>query len=293
MTGTILKGIGGFYYVLAGDGVTYTLRAQSKIRHEKLSPVVGDRVEFEPGSGADEEGWLKAILPRRNALIRPAVANIDKLVITMSASVPVADRMLCDRLLIYARENSISAVIAINKCDTDTETAAQLKEEYSQCGAEVYCISAKTGEGVAELKACLSGTVHAFAGQSAVGKSSLANALYSLELDTGGLSAKIDRGRHTTRRCELIPVEGGGMVLDTPGFSLLESNLTEPCRLQELYPEFKPFEGKCRFSPCYHVSEPDCAVLEALEEGGIPRGRYSRYKELLAEMKERWNRRYD
>ena len=292
ITGTILKGIGGLYYVYGEDGETYTLRAQSKLRHDHMSPLIGDKVDIEPGS-ADSDGWLKAIHPRRNCLVRPPVSNIDALVITVSASVPQADLQLVDKLLIYAKQNSLRAIIAINKSDTDKTSAQMISEQYKYSGADVYEVSAFTGEGITSLKESLKNCVHAFAGQSAVGKSSLINALYGLELDTGGLSRKTQRGKHTTRKCELIPVEGGGMVLDTPGFSLLELDCIEPVLLQKYYKEFEPYLDKCRFSPCYHSAEPDCAVTQALNEGLISKERYERYILFLSEMKERWNKRYD
>ena len=289
LTGTILKGIGGFYYVLTADGVTHTLRAQSKLRREHLKPMVGDRVEFEAGT---DEGWLVKILERKNSLLRPPVANIDEAVLTMSASVPPADTLLIDRLLLFSRQKGIDACVVINKSETDGENARVLAEQYGKCGARVFCVSAESGEGIAELRQYLRGKIHAFAGQSGVGKSSLINALYGTQLETGVISARIERGKNTTRSCCLIPVEGGGGVLDTPGFSLYESELVQPEKLQEYYEEFRPY-AECRFSPCCHVSEPDCGVKKALREGLIPAERYERYKLLLDEMKERWKQRYD
>lgn len=292
MTGTVLRGIGGFYYVLGTDKIEYNLRAQSKIRRVHLKPMVGDSVEFVPGSG-EEEGWLKAILPRRTELLRPPVANIDAVVLTLAASSPQADELLIDRLMLFARGKNIACYLAVNKSDEDGDNAAFLTSQYEKCCDGVFAVSAQTGEGLDALRGALQGKIHAFAGQSGVGKSSLINALYGFSLDTGSISERIERGKHTTRSSCLIPVEGGGAVLDTPGFSLLESELIEPEKLQELYPEFIPYLGKCRFSPCMHDAEPDCAVKEALAAGSISVPRYERYKLLLSEMKERWNKRYD
>ncbi|MBR4236412.1 MAG: ribosome small subunit-dependent GTPase A [Clostridia bacterium] len=292
MTGTLLKGIGGFYYVLGSDGTTYTLRAQSKIRHERLKPLVGDGVEFIPGDN-DSDGWLLRILERKNSFIRPPVANVDALVVAISASVPQADLLLCDRLMLIAKANSIRIFIAVTKSDDDGENASALLDEYSKSGASVYRVSAFTGEGAHMLKDALKGCVHAFAGQSGAGKSSLINSMYGFELDVGDISERISRGKHTTRACSLIPLPGGGAVVDTPGFSLLESELTEPEKIGEYYAEFAPYAESCRFSPCVHISEPGCAVKQALNAGLIPVGRYERYKLLYAEMKERWNKRYD
>ena len=291
-TGVILRGIGGQYTVMDEDGAEYTLRAQGKLRHERLSPLVGDCVEFVPGTG-DEEGWLRAILPRCNSLIRPSVANIDEIVLAVAAASPQADTLLIDRLLIAARRAGISASLCVTKTDLDGDEAQAIAAEYAGAGIPVFQVCAKTGEGVPALRVHLSGKTHAFGGQSGVGKSSLINALYGLELETGSVSRKIERGKHTTRRCELIPVEGGGRVLDTPGFSLLETDLMEPRELAGYYPEFQPYEGKCYFLSCTHENEPDCAVKQALDGGEIPPGRYERYLILMQEMKERWKNRYD
>lgn len=292
LTGRVLKGIGGFYYVLADDGREYTLRAQSKIRREHLKPMVGDRVEFEPGT-EDENGWMVRILPRRNSLLRPPVANIDTVVLTLSASVPKADLMLIDRLMIYARMRGIEIKLAVNKADMDPDYARQIAGQYIGSGAECFAVSAVDGMGLEALRCALRGKVHAFAGQSGVGKSSLINALYGIRMEVGDISRKIERGKHTTRSSCLVAVEGGGAVLDTPGFSLFESELMEPVRLQEMYPEFDPYRDKCRFSPCRHKSEPDCAVKQAVLLGRIDPGRHERYTALLDEMSERWQNRYD
>ncbi|MBQ3079604.1 MAG: ribosome small subunit-dependent GTPase A [Clostridia bacterium] len=294
MTGIILQGIGGFYTVMDDEtGERYQLRAQAKIRRERLTPLVGDRVEYEPADREDVDGWLKSILPRKNALVRPSVANIDEIVVVCASSSPKADTLLMDRLLISAERAGMNSSIVVNKADLDADEARALAEEYRFSGAKVFLTSAKTGEGVSEIKEHLMGKVHAFGGQSGVGKSSLINALYALSLSTGSVSSRIERGKHTTRRCELIPVAGGGSVLDTPGFSLLETELMEPKELQMFYPELRPFEGKCRFSPCFHAGEPDCLAKQALLRGEIPEKRYERYLELLNEMKERWKNRYD
>lgn len=292
MQGLVLKGIGGFYYVLTPDGQQYTLRAQSKIRHEHLRPVVGDRVEFETGKEG-EEGWMVRILERKNSLLRPPVANVDTVVLTVSASVPQADKLLIDRLILYARARNMDLILAVNKADADEENARAIAEEYRASGVGTYAVSAASGLGLRALKQALTGRVHVFAGQSGVGKSSLINALYGVEMEVGTISARIERGKHTTRSSCLIPVDGGGAVLDTPGFSLFESELIEPILLQQLYPEFEPYRNNCRFSPCSHISEPDCAVKKALTEGQIDRGRHERYIILFNEMKERWANRYD
>ena len=292
LRGTILRGIGGFYYALDDAGAVSELRAQAKIRRERLKPLVGDLVEFEPGQG-EENGWVKQILPRKNQLVRPPVANIDVVVIVAAVASPDPDLLLIDRLMINARRAGIGVRLALNKCDLDPEAARWLAEQYRGAEVEPIIVSTRTGEGVEALRASLAGRVHALAGQSGAGKSSLINALYGLRLETGDLSRKIERGKNTTRHSELIPVPGGGMVLDTPGFSLLETGLFDPLELKACYPEFVEYEGSCFFSPCAHVTEPRCGVREAVAAGKISAQRHARYCELFEEAKLNWRNRYD
>jgi len=291
-TGVILRGIGGFYTAMDGGGEGYTLRAQGKLRRERLKPKVGDRVELLPGEG-EEHGWICRILPRRNALVRPPVANIDVIVIVVAAATPDADLMMADRLMLNARRAGIAVQLVINKRDLAPENANDIARQYRGAEVSPLQVCAATGEGLDALRARLRGRVHALAGQSGAGKSTMINALYGLDLETGDLSRKIERGKNTTRSCRLIPVEGGGMVLDTPGFSLLESELFDPVELKESWPEFASFEGRCYFQPCYHATEPRCAVLAAVAAGEIDGQRHGRYVALLDEMKMRWRDRYD
>lgn len=292
MLGTILRGIGGFYYALDGSGATYQVRAQRKLRRERTKPKVGDRVEFSPGAG-EEDGWITAILPRRSELTRPPVANIDAVVIVVSAAAPLPDLLMADRLMLNARRSGIDVLLAISKCDLDEGLADDILAQYRGAACDPVKVSAVTGEGVAELKARLAGKAHALAGQSGAGKSTLINALYGLDLETGDLSRKIDRGKNTTRSCQLIPVDNGGMVLDTPGFSLLETDVFDPVELQNSYPEFAPRAGQCYFQPCYHAFEPKCAVRAAVAAGEIDEKRHGRYVEILNELRQRWRERYD
>jgi len=292
LQGTILRGIGGFYYAMDDEGCVHTLRAQNKIRRERLKPKVGDRVELSPGEG-EEHGWILQILPRRNELVRPPVANIDVIAIVVAAATPDPDLMLTDRLMLNARRAGIDVRLVINKCDLDPENAAAIAEQYRGAGVEPMMVSAGKGEGLEPLRELLKGKVHALAGQSGAGKSTLINALYGLQMETSSLSRKIERGKQTTRHCELVCVEGGGKVLDTPGFSLLETDVFDPVELKDSWPEFVQHEGKCFFQPCYHATEPRCAVRDAVEEGEIDPLRHERYVALLEEMRQRWRERYD
>lgn len=287
-----MQGIGGFYTAMDAEGARYTLRAQRKLRRERTKPKVGDRVEMIPGEG-EEDGWIQAILPRQNELDRPPVANIERIVLVAAAAAPEADLMLLDRMLVAARRRGIEPMLAVSKCELDPARAQEIVAEYRGARVSAMAVSARTGENIDALRAALAGSVHALAGQSGAGKSSLINALYGMALETGDLSEKIERGRNTTRRCELIPLAGGGMVLDTPGFSLLEGAPFDPVELQRSYPEFESHAGECYFQPCYHATEPKCGVRAAVAAGEISRARHERYVELLEEMKIRWRERYD
>lgn len=292
MQGIILRGIGGFYYAMDDMGTVHTLKAQAKLRRERLKPKVGDRIELSPGEG-EEYGWILGILPRRNELTRPPVANIDVICIVVAAATPDPDLLLADRLMLNARRAGVDVQLVINKCDLDPAGAEAIAAQYRGAGAEPVLVSAAKGEGLEALRTMLRGKTHALAGQSGAGKSTLINALYGLRMETGDLSRKIERGKNTTRHCELVPVEGGGMVLDTPGFSLLETELFDPVELKDSWPEFGKYEGGCFFQPCYHATEPRCAVRDAVAAGEIDPQRHERYAALLDEMKQRWRERYD
>jgi len=290
MTGSIMRGIGSFYTVLCDeDGQEYTLRAQKKLRHQKLTPMVGDRVRFSPGEGEDN-GWLEEILPRKSMMERPSIANADMLMLVV-ASVPQPDMMLIEKLILRAARGNMTPALCVNKIDLGGDLAQAIREEFAGTQLRVFSASALTGEGVTELREAMRGKVTCLAGQSAVGKSSLLNALFGLELETGGLSRKTDRGRHTTRRSEMMSVDGM-MVLDTPGFSLLELEQMDPQDFAELYPEYNELAGECRFQPCLHDREPGCAVHAAVDAGRLSAVRWARYRELLAEVKENWKGRY-
>ncbi len=293
MEGVILKGVGSFYTIKEiVSGLEYVCKARGKFRNDGISPVPGDKVVF--SCGDDDEGRIEAILPRKNLLPRPAVANIDKLLIVMAAVSPQPDMLLAEKLLLQCEIFHILPVIVLNKCDSGhAELASRLAEEYANTGYPVLCVSALNLEGISALENEINGCICCFAGQSAVGKSSLLNCMLpELHAQTGELSRKTDRGKHTTRHAQLWPVFGGA-VLDTPGFSLLDIPDIAPEELSALYPEMRPYRQQCRFSECLHLSEPDCAVKEALSAGKITKQRYERYLILLEELKEKRKRKYD
>lgn len=290
MQGRIIRGIGGFYDVLLTGGETVRCKARGRFRNEGITPMVGDRVEIsipETGFAAMDE-----ILPRANALLRPPVANIDLLIIVLSASVPKPDFLLADKLLIQAQTLRIEPLLVLNKID---ETKQEIRDDFTTDykAFRTLFVSSRTGEGIEPLKTALIERVSCFAGQSAVGKSSLLNAIFpQLDLETGELAKRTDRGRHTTRQAELWPLLGGA-VLDTPGFSLFEmSELTQDA-LNACYPEFSDAPLRCRFSGCRHMAEPDCAVKALLDSGKLTLARYVRYQEILKEIEEKHKRRYD
>ncbi|MDY4518411.1 MAG: ribosome small subunit-dependent GTPase A [Candidatus Spyradocola sp.] len=291
MTGRIIQGIGSFYTV-ESEGQRYVCKARGRFRKQRISPLVGDFVEFQPADREDGEGFIEEILPRNSELLRPPVANVDVIFVTVAASSPEPDLLLVDRLLVRAHRAGIEAKIIVNKTDLNGGMAEEIARQYGSAGYEVFRVSAKQGVGLDALKAAAQGKTIAFAGQSAVGKSSLLNALCpGLSLETGSVS-RIERGRHTTRKAQLIPMQGGYLA-DTPGFSLLELDTMEPELLAECYPEFAPYEGKCRFLGCQHLNEPDCAVKDAAQQGAVSRERLERYAVLHQELKEKWGKRYD
>ena len=287
--GLLLKGIGSFYEVLTESGDVVTSKARGAFRREGLVPTVGDRVLIE----RKEQGYaqLCEILPRRNLLVRPPVANVDQLLIVISASAPEPDWLLVDRLIISAARMGVTPVPVLNKIDTaSADIVDRFRTEYR--AFLTLSVSAETGEGLDALKAQMEGRISCFAGQSAVGKSSLLNALIpGLHLETGGLSRKTDRGRHTTRHAELWPY-GNGAVLDTPGFSMFETECLEQNELDACYPEFS-HAVPCRFPGCMHLSEPDCGVKLLLKTGELSEGRYERYREIALEYQMRRKHRYD
>lgn len=290
MQGRIIKGIGGFYSVMLADGEIVTCKARGRFRNENLTPMVGDLAEI----SIPETGYasLDELLPRKNALLRPPVSNIDQLVIVISASVPKPDWLLADKLLLQAHTLQIAPLLLLNKIDAGDDMVVQaFQNDYASF--HTLLVSSRTGEGLDALTAALRGQISCFAGQSAVGKSSLLNALFpTLSLETGDLAKKTARGRHTTRQAELWPLLGGA-VLDTPGFSLFELDELTQDELNECWPEFTGAYRDCRFAGCRHIAEPDCAVKALLNTGKLTQARYARYVELSQEVEQRRKHRYD
>ena len=283
--GRIDKALSGFYYVATTAGKTLTCRARGKFRKEGLSPLVGDRVSVrELGSG---EGYVEEILPRRNAFQRPAVANIDQLVIVASGAIPVTDPFLIDRMSAVAALKDCGVVLLLNKHDLDP--AEELYRIYTAAGFPTLRVSAETGEGMAELEDLLSDKLSAFTGNSGVGKSSILNRLDPrFALKVGEVSQALGRGRHTTRHVELFRLPNGAEIMDTPGFSSFEAeelNWELKQHLPETFLEFRPYLGQCRFVGCSHTKEKGCAVLEAVRRGEIQKSRHQSYLRLYEELK--------
>lgn len=286
MQGVILKGIGGFYYIDTEVGII-ECKARGKFRHNSQTPTVGDRVIVEKIL-EDNTGYLKEILPRKNKLIRPAICNIDTLVVVISNAPPKTDAFLIDKVCAIACNQDIEVVIFINKIDIDP--AQELEEIYKKVGYKVIKGSAVTGEGIEELKQAINGKIATFTGNSAVGKSSILNQIDErFDLKIGGLSEKIGRGKHTTRHVELLKTKDGSFVADTPGFSTFDTtqmDLVLKDNLQYTFIEFKPYIGQCKFSSCSHTKEKDCAILKALNDDEISKSRHSNYVKLYELVKD-------
>ena len=282
--GRIQKALSGFYYVDTGSEIL-TCRARGKFRKEGVSPLVGDRVEVRELGGG--EGFVEKILPRRNAFSRPAVANIDQLVVIASAAIPRTDPFLIDRVAAIAALKGCEVIVLLNKCDLDR--ADGLYSIYRAAGFQTLRVSAETGEGLEELKPLIAGKLSAFTGNSGVGKSSILNALDpAFHLQVGEISEALGRGRHTTRHVELYRLACGAEVMDSTGFSSFETeelNLELKRRLPETFPDFGPYLDGCRFVGCSHTKEKGCAVLEAVRRGDIQKSRHNSYLRLYEELK--------
>ena len=289
--GILIKAIAGFYYVEAGDSV-YECKARGVFRKEHITPTVGDRVAFTVSQ--ENQGLLTQVFPRKNCLIRPPVANVDRLFIVSSQNTPAPNALLIDRLTAIAACYQIEPVLIFNKADMGN--LDHWIDIYRKTGIKTVITSAKTGEGCEELRALLGHGISAFTGNSGVGKSSLLNQILpELQLETGAVSEKLGRGRHTTRRVELFRF-GKGYVADTPGFSSLDIERTMPLLKEELpgaFAEFLPYLGLCKFTSCAHIGERGCAVCQAVEEGKISQSRYQSYRAIYHEIKDikQWERK--
>ena len=292
MQGKIIKGIAGFYYIYAEDGNVYECKAKGIFRKDNFKPLVGDNVEITVLNEEEKEGSVTSILPRRNSLIRPAVANVDQALLIFAMENPKPNFLLLDRFLIMMEQQEIPVVICFNKKDVgEKEEMEKLYEIYTGCGYRVVLSSTYEGEGMDEIREILKGKTTVVAGPSGVGKSSITNCMQGeVQMETGEISKKLKRGKHTTRHSQVIPVEKNTFLVDTPGFSSLYLTDMKEEELRDYFPEFVMYEPQCRFQGCMHIHEPGCAVKEALSEGEISQQRYDNYLALYEELKEK--RRY-
>lgn len=288
MEGTILKGIGGFYYVLS-DGQVYECRGRGIFRKEGITPLAGDKVEFTPPA-EDGSGFVDKILPRKNAFERPPAANVETLVLVMAGRDPMPSFGLADRFAVAAEKAGAKLIICINKTDLAEPALLERFRQIYDGIYPLYFLCGTTGEGVEDLKKALQGTQAAFAGPSGTGKSTLTNLLLGEDrTETGEISKKNLRGKNTTRHTELYQADGF-WLFDTPGFSAFEAEMMEEEELMHCFPEFREYIGKCRFTDCFHLAEPDCAVTKALAEGKIAKSRYRSYTEMLQQIRD--NKKY-
>ena len=293
MTGKIIKGVGGFYYVHLHNNFIYECKAKGVFRNQNIKPMIGDDVDIDIISEKDKTGNIISIYERTNSIIRPTVSNVSQAIIIFALSNPKPNYNLLDRFLIMMSQNHIKTIICFNKSDLVSEDEVnEIRNIYTSCGYEVMITSVKSREdmqiGIAELKEKLNKKTTVLAGPSGVGKSSIVNAVCpDIEAKTGSISDKIKRGKHTTRHTELMCIGEDTYILDTPGFSSLYVEDIEPEDLKYYYNEFEAYEGKCRFNGCIHINEPDCAIKEALDKKIISSLRYENYKQLYTELKEK------
>lgn len=289
MTGRIIKGIGGFYYVYIEHKGLYECRAKGIFRNRKQKPMVGDIADITVISEKDKEGNLIRIHPRKNQLIRPMAANVDQAMVLFSIHEPEPNLNLLNRFLLMMETQDIPVVICFNKTDlASQEEIDRLQKDYKGCGSQLIFLSAKEGKGIKEVKEILDGRTTIMAGPSGTGKSSTLNQAGGEDyMLTGSISQKIKRGRHTTRHSELICLWENTYLMDTPGFSSLELVDMEKEELRFYFPEFEPYENRCRFNGCCHVHEPDCLVKEAVKAGEVSRLRYEDYCRFYEELGQR------
>lgn len=286
-TGIVIKNMNGYFYVQVPDGQVLECKVRGKLKKSRYSILVGDRVDV------SEDGFVEAIHPRYNAMVRPAIANIDQVILVVAAREPDINELLFNRLLVMIEDSDIPLVICINKWDLADDRAKALVERYRNVGYEVITTSTFEGRGIDGLREHLAHKVTAFAGPSGVGKSSLLNAVDpKFQFQTGSVSNKIKRGRHTTRHATLFALDGDSFIMDTPGFSAVEFKNLSLERLTSLFPEFLNHESACQFSPCYHLHEPVCGVKKALEAGDISQERYEAYLAIRQEIQKELAKRH-
>lgn len=288
MQGKIIRGIGGFYYINAGNSI-YECKAKGSFRKDGIRPLVGDDCIIDILDEKNRLANITSILPRHSEIIRPAVANVDQAMIIFAISRPEPNFNLLDRFIIQISQKDLPCIIVINKMDlADDDQRREIEEAYVACGCRVVFTSVSNREGVEEIRKLIKGKTTTVAGPSGVGKSSMINLLQSaVKMQTGVLSDKIDRGKHTTRHSELIPIDEDTYILDTPGFSSLNLFDVNTDTLKDYYYEFEDYAAECRFLDCKHISEPDCGVKKAVESGEVSRLRYENYLTLYRECKEK------
>ena len=291
--GKIIKGVGGLYSVVCEDK-TYFCSARGVFRKQEITPLPGDEVEFEIDSLQKEYGSIQVIKERRSLLIRPAVSNVELLLIVLTLNAPLPDFILTDMLILNAIANAVTPVICVNK--TDLPAPEDLRREitgYQNAGFQTVFTTIEKNRGYDQLLELLKGKTTIFAGQSGVGKSTLFNGILECEhMPIGSMSQKINRGRHTTRHVELVKTKSDGYIIDSPGFSSFNYEVENYRELDRYYPEFQALSGQCRFKECSHIHEPECVVLDELEAGRIHLGRHRRYVELYKKYKEMDDKKY-
>lgn len=291
--GIIVKGIAGFYYIENDEGKIVECKARGKFRKNNISPTVGDRVCYDITD--DEHGVINEIMQRKSILIRPLVANVDQAIVVFSLKKPDINFTLLNKLLLLIEHNSINSIICINKSDLVTkEDMDHFRSIYENIGYRVISTNAVTGEGIEEVKELIRGKISVFAGPSGVGKSTLFNRLQDkIVMETGEISEKISRGKHTTRHAELIKINSNTYLVDAPGFSSIDLTFMNPQDLQYEFIEFKEWLGKCKFQSCMHNKEIGCAIKQKVDEAVIPMERYNAYIDILEELKNVRRRQYD